>query len=568
LAIGQFSGNGYHGKMMEPLETRIAPASLTLTDVDGDKVVITVSKGSLELGGNVTVNAGQITLIDLSDSAFAGASLKIVATRSDEGGDGFVNIGQINGGTHDLGKVSVDGDLGRIVCGDGEAGSPALKSLTVQSLGRFGTSTGAPDLISTIAGAVPKILIKGDIAGARIIIPNTEDTDNLGSITVAGSILGNDFPNSGFVSVGGNIGTLRVGHDIAGGSGPDSANIFASGSIQHVILGGDLRAQPAESGTNSAVIASEGDIGTVKIRGNIVGGNTTNSGAIRASNIGSATIGGGVYGGFGPQSGVISGNNSISSLQIHGDLKGLGIDSGKVVAGTLKSLTIGGDIAGGTGSNSGRISAGTIGSIKVAGSVLSGFTSQSGWISAQQSIGTISIGGNLIGFQSTPVAITAAANDDATDTVDLVIKSIKIGGRVEFANILGGFDTTGVAVNPHAQIGSVTVGGSWVGSSVSAGIAPVNAFFGDADDAPPGMNGTEAPVSRIASIVIGGAIHGTVAMGDHFGFVARQIVKFKVNGTALPLTAGPGNDDPMANDPMFLLALTGDVRLREYATIM
>src|SRR4030095_13157788 len=103
--------------MTEPLETRIAPASLTLTDVDGDKVVITVSKGSLELGGTVMVTGNQITLIDLSDSAFANANLKIVATRSDEGGDGLVNIGQINGGSNDLGKVSVDGDLGRIVCG-------------------------------------------------------------------------------------------------------------------------------------------------------------------------------------------------------------------------------------------------------------------------------------------------------------------------------------------------------------------------------------------------------------------------------------------------------------------
>jgi hypothetical protein len=315
------------------------------------------------------------------------------------------------------------------------------------------------------------------------------------------------------------------------------------------------------------VIASEGDIGTIKIRGNIVGGNTSNSGAIHGSNIGTATIGGGVFGGFGQLSGVISANNSIGSLQIHGDLRGIGPGSGKIITGTLKSLTIGGDIAGGTGSDSGRVGAGTIGSIKVAGSVVSGFASQSGWISAEQSIGTISIGQNLLGFPGVPVAITAAANADATETVDLVIKSIKIGGRVEFANILGGFDSTGTAVNPHAQIGSITVGGAWVASSVSAGIAPVNSFFGDADDAPPGMNGTATPISRIASIVIGGAIQGTVAAVDHFGFVAQQIVKFKVNGTTLPLTPGPGNDDPMANDPLFLLASTGDIRLREFAAI-
>jgi hypothetical protein len=553
--------------MTELLETRIAPASLTLTDVDGDKVVITVSKGSLEAGGNVIVSGNQITMIDLSDSAFANANLKIVATRGEDGGDGFVNIGQINGGTHDLGRVSVDGDLGRIVCGDSEPGKPALKSLTVQSLGRLGTSTGSPDLVTTISGAVPKILIKGDLAGAQIMIPETEDTGDVGSINVGGSILGGDQLFSGSMNVGGKIGTLRVGRDIAGGSGQGSANILLNKGAQHIVVGGDLRAQPAESGINSALIGTEGDIGTVKIRGSIVGGNTQNSGAISASNIGSATIGGGVYGGFGPGSGTITGVNSIRSLQIHGDVKGLGSGSGKIVADTLKSLTIGGDIAGGPNTDSGRILAGTIGSIKVAGSVLSGFTPRSGWISANQSIGTIAIAGNLLGFPNVPVAITAASNPDATDTVNLVIKSIKIGGRVEFANILGGFDSSGAAVNPHAQIGSITVGGAWVASSVSAGLAPVNGFFGDADDAPPAVNGTATPVSRIASIVIAGAIQGTLQAGDHFGFVAQEITKFKVNGVSLPLTPGPGNDDPLANDPLFLLASTGDIRLREFAVV-
>src|SRR4030095_7703396 len=466
--------------MTEPLETRIAPASLTLTDVDGDKVVITVSKGSLELGGNVIVSGNQITMIDLSDSAFANANLKIVATRGEDGGDGCVNIGQINGGTHDLGKVSVDGDLGRIVCGDSEPGKPALKSLTVQSLGRLGISTGAPDLVTPVSAAIPKIVIKGDLAGAQIMIPETEDTGDVGSITVGGSILGGDQLFSGSMNVGGKIGTLRVGRDIAGGSGQGAANILLNKGAQHIVVGGDLRAQPAESGINSALIGTEGDIGTVKIRGSIVGGNTQNSGAISASNIGSATIGGGVYGGFGPGSGTITGVNSIRSLQIHGDVKGLGSGSGKIVADTLKSLTIGGDIAGGPNTYSGRILAGTIGSIKVAGSVISGFASRSGWISADQSIGTIAIAGNLLGFPNVPVAITAASNPDATDTVNLVIKSIKIGGRVEFANILGGFDSSGTAVNLHAQIGSITVGGAWAASSVSAGIAPVNLFFGDA----------------------------------------------------------------------------------------
>jgi hypothetical protein len=42
-------------------------------------------------------------------------------------------------------------------------------------------------------------------------------------------------------------------------------------------------------------------------------------------------------------------------------------------------------------------------------------------------------------------------------------------------------------------------------------------------------------------------------------------VKFKFNGNTFPLTPGPGNDDPSASDPSYLLASTGDVRLHEFA---
>src|SRR5678816_3892338 len=99
---------------IEPLESRIAPASLTFTDVDGDNVKITISGvGSLTLGVNVIVTADQLQTLDLSGAAFQGANVKIVATRAPLlGGDGFVNVGRINATGRDLGTVRVDGDLG------------------------------------------------------------------------------------------------------------------------------------------------------------------------------------------------------------------------------------------------------------------------------------------------------------------------------------------------------------------------------------------------------------------------------------------------------------------------
>src|SRR6187200_313405 len=82
---------------VEPLEARVAPASLIFTDVDGDSVKITTSgAGELVLGSNVIVTGGQLQRLDLADATFQGAKVSIVATRDpDVGGDGRVNVGVI-----------------------------------------------------------------------------------------------------------------------------------------------------------------------------------------------------------------------------------------------------------------------------------------------------------------------------------------------------------------------------------------------------------------------------------------------------------------------------------------
>src|SRR4051812_37160279 len=80
---------------IELLESRIAPASLTFTDVDGDHVVITVSgAGTLSAGGNVLFDGTghQLKTLDLRDPVFEHAIVSVVATRG-TGGDGLVNVG-------------------------------------------------------------------------------------------------------------------------------------------------------------------------------------------------------------------------------------------------------------------------------------------------------------------------------------------------------------------------------------------------------------------------------------------------------------------------------------------
>jgi hypothetical protein len=123
--------------LIETLESRIAPATfLTFTDVDGDLVKITSSKGILT--GHATFadsGAGQkLLLLDLTDPSFAKTKLSFSVKRAAHG-DGLVNVGKINAAGNDLERVFVPGDLGEIDAGDGNAVSPAIRAFTVYSMG-------------------------------------------------------------------------------------------------------------------------------------------------------------------------------------------------------------------------------------------------------------------------------------------------------------------------------------------------------------------------------------------------------------------------------------------------
>jgi len=156
---------------IEPLEARVAPAAVvavTYTDVDGDLVKVSVSHGSLTLGNLTLVNSGlgqQLTMLDLSNSAFAGAAVTITVSKTAKGtGDGLVNVGEIFAGTNDLGDVTVKGDLGMIFAGSGSSTVPAVKSLQVNSIGAFGVTTGASSLQSGITGDLGALKVTGNLA--------------------------------------------------------------------------------------------------------------------------------------------------------------------------------------------------------------------------------------------------------------------------------------------------------------------------------------------------------------------------------------------------------------------
>ena len=99
--------------------------------------------------------------------------------------------------------------------------------------------------------------------------------------------------------------------------------------------------------------------------------------------------------------------------------------------------------------------------------------------------------------------------------------------------------------------------GNWTGSDIVASArAGADALFGTADDVL--LAGGDATIAAIARINIKGAVAGTAAAGDHFGFVAEELGTVKIAGALLPLQIGPQN-----NPAGLALGGSADARARE-----
>ena len=700
----------------ETLEPRVLLSAVyTYGDVDGDFVTVKTSKGTdVDLAGVVTLATTgqglQLEKLDFSamPTIFAGTDVSITAKRTSVGGDGFANVGYIdatdaNGGAAiDLGQVQIRGDLGAIDAGDATNNSNACKGLSVQSMGRFGTSTGAPDLESDFNGKLDKLSVKTDIDEAYILVVDSAGSNGkIGSIKIGGSVIGGAADNSGSVvardalgnvSVGGDIigaggatsgaiactnsvgnvtvggsilggagftsgvifasqssmGSVKVSGDVKGGSATFTGRVFASTSLGDVTVGGDLI---GGSLNDSGRIYSDGSVGKVKVGGDVIGGGARSGQIFAQTTLDGATVGGSLVGGPGEESGEIRGIQSIDQVKIGGDVQGgSGQFTGQILSGKLPSVTVGGSVIGSDGVNSGNITGyGSIGSVKIAGdlrggngagdhagnvftfggfnqvsiggSLIGGTAFSSGLILSQTPSNSLSIGHDIIGGNATGSAnvyasgyiqvgslknitvggsiragvdtstgtITSSASIRATDNLgsvdikgsivgntigdfspvvisahgeaalpsnakaDKAIKSIKVGGSVEWLQLIAGVNENLVASNGDAQIGSVDIGGDWIASRASAGTgAGIDGIYGTMDDTFLG-GGNASIVGTIGDIDIGGQAIGTVAAGDNFAFIAEKIGSLKIGGASVPLING-GIDN-------LLIGTTQDVRV-------
>jgi len=530
--------------MIEILESRIAPAAVFyFTDVDGDHVKISSTLGTnTELAAAVTLgNAAQpavgkphqLEMLTLG-SAFEGASISITATPSNDlnpgtaikSGDGFVNVGEINATSIDLKTVTIHGDLGQIIVGDGTTTGPGLKSLSVQSMGDFGLTTGANDTASRFTNGVTSIKVAHDVNGVslRAIASGSAPTAKIGSVFIGGNLIGGSTTDTGEIIAADGIGSVKIMQSVIGGSALQTGRIATNsgGNIGSIYIGGSLVGGSAQA---TGVVYSPANIGSVTVRGSVLGGSAVTSGGIDGGNIGSVTIGGNLMG-----------TQFVSAAAVDHT-------AFVRVQDNLKNVTIGGSIVSGLETGGGALTF-------------------SGAIQAGETLGAVKVLGSILGSAGQTVVISGAGlAAPTTKTQDPAIKSVSITGSATYAEIEGGYDLDGNPFGGDAQIGVVTIGGDLIASDIIAGVKSTGTDFGNPTDTlidRPGNAATDGILATISSIVVGGQIEGTTATGDMFGIEAQLIGSIKTGGVSLPLTKGPGNDD------FYLSQTTGhDVHVRE-----
>src|SRR5262245_32471483 len=273
---------------LERLEAREVPATvvnattLTYQDFDGDNVTVKFSKAILTAAnansiftfssGAMAVNGSNVAKealwkINLAGvGGMAGTSVTTSAIQSlTHGGDGFANLGELTATNLDLAAVVVDGDLGRVIAGDSDAVTTGLPGLTAQSLGRFGTTTGAMNLASSVNGKVGSLTIKGDVKEASFKVTGGAFGD-LGPVLVGGSLLGGGSLLSGLISAEGDIASVIIKGDMIGTS-LGSGSVTAGQSMGAVTVNGSIKA----TGINSGRIFAESSLGFVKVVGDVSG---------------------------------------------------------------------------------------------------------------------------------------------------------------------------------------------------------------------------------------------------------------------------------------------------------
>jgi hypothetical protein len=528
--------------LIEPLEQRVAPAAITInsalktatwTDFDGDLVTLKYSSAVAPAFAKTDNGLGLIVdkiTLNANDHTNAAFSLTVKAAA---GGDGRVDLGRIAATDIPLKSwIAPKATLVEIDCGDGNKAIDTFISGSIGAVPSANFNNTGGDDDSFIQGAVKTFKVQGDIAAAGVSIQVANG--KIGAVTVTGSLRG-DAPGTsayrGYLAVSGNsIASIFIGGSIVGGDSPSAGRLAtANGPTGKVTVLGDI-VGGTESLTGHLYVD---DPKSAFIRGNVIGGSNEDSGVAAFGGAGTVTIGGSVVGGSMQRTGYVFAQSAVS-LTVKGSIFG-GMETAATdnqptgvvqVTGSLKTFVLGGNLVGGS------FGSGTP-------------LSYNGAVLVQGNLGSATIKGSILGHDGAEAIIMAGGIAPATPGNYNAIGKLTVGGSVSFAYIAAGhtinsFGTAkriDVAENPDAGIGSVTVGGDWIHSSLTAGINDIDTNGAQSTDTRDA--GDAARLAVLGPVVIKGGILDNPNALDFSGFLAERIASITAGGVKLFKTGDP-----------------------------
>lgn len=495
--------------LIEPLEPRIAPATLinpntvTYTDIDGDSVVVKISKplfisaavantllefstGSVN-GSNATGQSlDTINLLGVTAAQDMNISVTVLPKLGV--GNGEANVGYIAAANVDpetfqfsknidLGVVRIQGNLGRIDVGD-KVATPALAKLDVDSMNQA--------LVSNVLGPITNFHVRGDFDGAQMKVYGSA-FGNIGKLTIDGALKGEGFDNGGQIFFTGRINSATIG-SIVGGSGAFSGTLvgtfFRTTSIGdlHVlgsITGGDADALTGATAANSGSVTVQ-RLENVQIDGGLIGGSGSQSALVYGkASVGSVSIAGGIQGGAGGSSAVVTSDKTIANVSIGGDVTGgEGDNSGEIFASnSIQHIHLGGSLKGGNGSSSGEIFTVNLNTLQIDHDLVGGAagTASSAGNSGSVQVtnaNSIIIVGSVIGGDAVAADTAHTANTSGVISVSNTLKTVSIGGDLK-----GGTGANSGAITGsqflNINIAGNVQGGAGTGSGLISATSPV-----------------------------------------------------------------------------------------------
>jgi hypothetical protein len=426
--------------------------------LDSVTIQLSIEGGAGERSGTVA-SAGKIALVSIGDGVAGGTGDESGVIRS-TGAMTTVNIvGDVRGGAGDRsGLVGSETTIGRLTVEGSVLGGLGAQSGALGSIGALGHVKVAEDVRG---GAGPR---SGQIVSEA----------SIKSVTVGGSVIGGSSFETGAIGSFGGLGPVVISGDLLAGTGAFSGTIQAGAedqengapaSIASVTIGGSVDAllDDGSAGPHAAAILTDGALGPVIVRGDVLGGASVDTGTIVASTIKSVRIDGSLRGGAGDSSGVVRAITTVGPATVGQDVTGGdGESSGALLSGgDMGAVKIGGALSGGTGDFSGLIETqgepadSSMATVKITGAILGGLGRNSGSIHSSGKLAGAEAA-ELRGFDGT----LRGGVGSGSISSELDMGAVKIAG-----SILGGTADEGGKITSGGKLASLTVGGSLIGGS-------------------------------------------------------------------------------------------------------